>query len=209
MELLEGENLRDLILRSGALPVSQILEITSPVVEALFAAHEHGIIHRDIKPANIFVTSSGRVKLLDFGLAKMAGLQRAAGASGLHDSFGMESQHSGGWALGTIAYMSPEQALGKPLDERTDLFSLGAVLYEMATGEVQFKGDTTGMVFLSVVQEVPVSSAELNPDIPPELNLIVQKCLEKDAGRRYQHATEVLEDLKQATTGRHPCSPDA
>jgi eukaryotic-like serine/threonine-protein kinase len=188
LELLEGQNLRQFISEKGALPLPQILKVVTDVAEALEAAHEKGILHRDIKPANIFVTHRGTAKILDFGLAKMGGLKRAPAGSVESQASDFDPAHSGGWALGTIAYMSPEQALGKPLDERTDLFSFGTVLYEMATGVVPFSGETTGALFLSVVQNTPVSPAQLNPNLPERLKCIISKCLEKDRESRYQHA---------------------
>jgi len=199
MELLEGQNLRQIISEKGSLPLNQLLKVATGIAEALEAAHIKGILHRDIKPANIFVTERGTAKILDFGLAKISGLERAPlGPTG--DAVRVaefDSAHTGGWALGTIAYMSPEQALGKPLDERTDLFSFGTVLYEMAAGIVPFRGETTGTLFLSVVQENPDPIAQIKPDLPVPLQQIINKCLQKDRDKRYQHATEVLQDLKK------------
>jgi eukaryotic-like serine/threonine-protein kinase len=196
MELLEGQNLRQIISNKGALPLHRVLEMATDVAEGLEAAHEKGILHRDIKPANIFITERGKAKILDFGLAKMGGPQRASGPFGRVASES-DSTLSGGWALGTIAYMSPEQALGKPLDQRTDLFSFGTVLYEMAAGVVPFRGETTGTLFLSVVQENPDPILQIKPGLPVPLQQIINKCLEKDREKRYQHATEVLQDLKK------------
>jgi len=189
MEHLKGESLRDLIARNGALPLDQLLSIATQIAEALQTAHDLGILHRDIKPANVFVTERGVVKILDFGLAKVSPLEPVSADESNTDT--------GGWALGTVAYMSPEQALGRKLDPRSDLFSFGAVLYEMATGISSFKGTTTGEIFLSVVQQAPVSPLELNPALPEALQQIINKCLEKDREQRYQHASEVLGDLKQ------------
>ena len=199
MEFLDGVTLKELV-RQGPLDYDRLLNISVDVTDGLEAAHSAGIIHRDIKLANIFVTKSGRAKILDFGLAKKtapkhAALVAAAGGA----SPGIEETHmtSGLAALGTAAYMSPEQALGRPLDERTDLFSFGIVLYEMATGQAPFKGDTTGVLFLSIVQETPEPPRQLNPDVPDELQRIIGKCLEKDRGVRYQHASEVRADLQR------------
>ncbi|HXY06729.1 MAG TPA: protein kinase, partial [Terriglobales bacterium] len=201
MELLEGQNLRDRIADKGALPLPELLQIAVGLAEALEGAHEKGILHRDLKPANIFITRRGTAKVLDFGLAKMAGPKsgiQASHGTGTRDG---DSQRTGGWALGTIAYMSPEQAMGRGLDERSDLFSLGAVLYEMATGLAPFRGDTTGAVFLSVVQERPVGPLELRGDLHTGLQQVIEKCLEKDPEKRYQHATEIARDLRALQEG--------
>ncbi len=196
MEYLDGATLKDL-LRAGPLDLERILEISGQIVEGLTVAHQEGIIHRDIKLANIFVTKNGQVKILDFGLAKKAAEKRAVVvAPGDGSRFGSETQLTSGMAaLGTAAYMSPEQALGKPLDTRTDLFSFGIVLYEMATGQAPFRGDTTGVLFLSIVRETPAPPLDLNPTIPTELQRIISKCLEKDRELRYQSAAEIRADL--------------
>ena len=196
MEFLQGVNLMQL-LRRGPLPFDQLLAIAIDVANGLEAAHSSGIIHRDIKLANIFITNSGRTKILDFGLAKKTaakGAVVAATAEGTPPADELQMS-SGLAALGTAAYMSPEQALGKPLDGRTDLFSFGIVLYEMATGQAPFRGDTTGMLFLSIVQETPEPPRMLNPDVPEELQRIIGKCLEKNREVRYQHASEICADL--------------
>src|SRR5271155_106678 len=162
MEFLEGETLKQL-MQEGPLPIDRVIEIAIDITVALEAAHEKGIIHRDIKPANIFITKRGGAKVLDFGLAKMAPIKELA-AAGEESFLGREQLTDGlGAALGTAAYMSPEQALGKPLDTRTDLFSFGIVLYEMCTGQAPFSGDTTGELLISVVQQAPVAPAQLNP----------------------------------------------
>ena len=160
-----------------------------------------GIIHRDIKPANIFVTASGLAKILDFGLAKVHSPGRrtkgfADGEGALIAGSG-EYMTTGGAALGTMPYMSPEQAQGRPLDTRSDLFSFGVTLYEMVTRQMPFHGDTTGVLFLSIVQQVPVPVTQLNPVIPAFLQQIIDKCLEKDRELRYQHASDIRSDLKR------------
>ena len=198
MEFLDGATLKEMV-RRGPLDYQRLLDIAVDVTDGLEAAHTAGIIHRDIKLANIFVTKSGRAKILDFGLAKKTAPKHEALVAAAAGSPGIEDTHmtSGLAALGTAAYMSPEQALGRPLDERTDLFSFGIVLYEMATGQAPFKGDTTGVLFLSIVQETPEPPRQLNPDMPNELQRIIGKCLEKDRGVRYQHASEIRADLQR------------
>src|SRR5277367_3815000 len=190
MEFLDGETLKQLI-QENSLSIDRVIEIAIDVTDALEAAHEKGIIHRDIKPANIFVTKRGNAKVLDFGLAKMLPVKELAGG-------GAESQLTDGLgaALGTAAYMSPEQALGKPVDARTDLFSFGILLYEMCTGRSPFPGDTTGELLIAIVQYVQPTPAQLNPDVPEGLARIIDRCLEKDRGLRYQHASEIRADLK-------------
>ena len=198
MEFLNGVTLKDLV-RRGPLPYEQLLATAVDVIDGLQAAHSAAIIHRDIKLANILVNTSGRAKILDFGLAKKTTVRRPSSASAAVTSeLAEESQMSSGLAaLGTAAYMSPEQALGKPLDERTDLFSLGIVLYEMATGQAPFRGDTTGMLFLSILQDTPEEPRALNPDLPEELQRVIAKCLEKDRELRYQHASDIRADLQR------------
>ena len=195
MEFLAGVTLKDKI--AGApLELDQLFDVSGQVLDGLRAAHAQGIIHRDIKPANFFITSSGRAKILDFGLAKIAATNHTR--TGNEETLvGEAGQTTAGVTLGTIPYMSPEQALGKPLDTRTDLFSLGATLYEMATGQMPFRGDTTGVLFLSIVQEMPAPVTQLNPRVPPELQRIINKCLEKDRELRYQHASDISSDLKR------------
>lgn len=199
MEFLDGVTLKDLVL-VAPLPLNRLLDIAIQVLDGLEAAHAQGIIHRDIKPANIFVPSHGRIKILDFGVAKITAPSFAEIPTGWEETVatqGVNLVTTGGWALGTMPYMSPEQALGKPLDERSDLFSLGVTLYEMTTGQMPFKGDTTAVLFLAIVQETPVPAMVLNPSVPVELQRIVDKCLEKDRDLRYQSASEIRDDLKE------------
>jgi serine/threonine protein kinase/tetratricopeptide (TPR) repeat protein len=198
MEFLDGSTLKDLLHRP--LELDRLLNIAVQVLDGLDAAHGEGIIHRDIKPANIFVTAKGRVKILDFGLAKITTSKVGTGEEEtVVEVPGLIT--TAGQTFGTMPYMSPEQALGKPLDTRTDLFSFGVTLYEMATGQMPFRGDTTGMLLLSIVQEHPIPSVRLNPDVPAELERIISKCLEKDRELRYQHAADICSDLKRLKLG--------
>jgi eukaryotic-like serine/threonine-protein kinase len=195
MEFLDGETLKQLI-QEGPLPVDRVIKIAIDVTDALEAAHENGIIHRDIKPANIFVTKRGGAKVLDFGLAKMMPIKELAAAG--EEPFLERQQLTDGLgaALGTAAYMSPEQALGRQVDTRTDLFSFGITLYEMCTGRSPFAGDTTGELLISIVQQVQTTPVQLNPDVPEGLARIIDRCLEKDRDLRYQHAWEIRAALK-------------
>jgi len=195
MEFIDGETLRSHIHRK-ALTLEEILKLGIQIAEALDAAHAEGIIHRDIKPANIFVTKRGQAKVLDFGLAKLVPKGLASGNA----DFGGESPESNsivGIISGTPSYMSPEQIRGDDLDPRTDIFSLGLVLYEMATGRKAFGGGTGGTIIEAVLTRPPVSVRSISLDIPPRLERIIDKALEKDRGRRYQHAADMLADLQQ------------
>src|SRR4051812_13141098 len=206
MELIEGEPLDKYLARHRP-DLQEMLDLGIQMADALDAAHSQGIVHRDIKPANMLVTSRGQVKILDFGLAKLIADQKreklAIGATAVTVD---EHLTSPGSTVGTTAFMSPEQARGKELDARSDLFSFGAVLYQMATARLPFEGETTAVIFDGILNRPPIAPSELNPDIPPKLDEIIRTALEKDRDLRYQSAAEIRAELKRlkrdTTSGR-------
>lgn len=199
MEFLDGHTLKDHI--GMGLPIERVLDLGIEIAEALEAAHAEGIIHRDIKPANIFVTRRGNAKILDFGLAKLSSSPERIGVSDIPAVTERESLTNPDTAIGTMAYMSPEQARGEELDARTDLFSFGAVLYEMVTGRMAFPGSTTAIIFEAILNRAPVPPSRLNSECPRELEVIVKKALQKNRKLRYQNAFDIRTDFQSLKRG--------
>ena len=203
MQLVDGLPL-DRVIPQGGLPVEQIVEIASALADALAAAHEKGIVHRDLKPANVMVSSEGRVKVLDFGLAKDVGASDPADAT-------LTSDHrtQAGMVMGTPAYMSPEQTSGRPLDHRTDIFSLGVVLHEMATGRRPFEGTSSAELVSAILRDTPLSITDVRPDLPSDLARVIRRCLEKDPRHRVQTARDVSNEFRDLQRQSHQMASPA
>ena len=211
MELVDGRSLRELLREGTPLPLPKVFAFAAQIAEGLACAHAAGVLHRDLKPGNVMITGDDRVKILDFGVAKFfrPGSMRDTEAATTTSKGATTTREfsSGGMTVGTVGYMSPEQALGKTLDARTDLFALGVMLFEMATGRAPFAGDTPAAVFDQLLNRQPVSPATLNPDLPTGLAAIIDKALEKDPERRYRSADDLLDDLRHVDPFRLRSSP--